>query len=256
MRSSRTTTMPAATIARLTLPILVASLIVTPYDVRAFRSSASIAPRTIPITIGPVNVPITQTTSSNDVVDFVNSDMTERRNKKKKIKYDLGIGKNKAINNDNDNNNNDSNLSSSDEGLINPNPTQFLVEHEAVRPYPSPTNNSNNSNNNQNDKEKSKGANNNNKKLPIISHVRRSEDVLHIQDPTNADAGEYHNGDNNNLGGHPIIIPINSYDYSSSSSIGDDISNKSAEVVKFDLNTVWVEMMLHNEHKKLTSASN
>ncbi|OEU21896.1 hypothetical protein FRACYDRAFT_258839 [Fragilariopsis cylindrus CCMP1102] len=255
MRSSRTTAMPAATIARLTLSILVASLIVTPYDVRAFRSSASIAPKTIPITIGPVYVSITQTTS-NDAIDFVNSDMTERKKKKKKkIKYDLGIGKNKAINNDNDSNNNDSNLSSSDEGLIDPNPTHFLVEHEAVRPYPSPTN-SNSSNNNQNDKEKSNSsAKNNNKKLPIISHVRKSEDVLHIQDPTN-NVGEYHYGDNNNLGDHPIIIPINNYHYLSSSSIGDAISNKSAEVVKFDLNTVWVEMMLHNEHKKLTSASN
>ena len=111
--------------------------------------------------------------------------------------------------------------------------------------------------NNQNDKEKSNSsANNNNKKLPIISHVRKSEDVLHIQDPTNADAGEYHNGNNNNLGDHPIIIPINSYHYSSSSSVGDNIKNKSAEVVKFDLNTVWVEMMLHNEQKKLISASN
>jgi hypothetical protein len=241
--------MAAATIARLTLSILVASLIVTPYDVRAFRSSASIAPKTIPITIGPMKAPITQTTS-NDAVVFVNNDMAKRKKKKKKIKYDLGIGKNNAINNDNDNCNNNNNLSSSGQGLINPNPTQFLVEHEAVRSYPSPTNN-----NNQNDKEKGNSANNKKKKLPIISHVRKSEDVLYIQDPTN-DAGEYHNGDNNNFGAHSIIIPINNYHYSSSSVVGDDINNKSAEVVKFDLNTVWVEMMLHNEHKKLISASN
>jgi hypothetical protein len=93
----------------------------------------------------------------------------------------------------------------------------------------------------------------------MIHHVRKSEDIFHIQDPTN-NAGEDNNGgdnnNNNNFGDHPIIIPINNYHYLSSSSVGDDINNKSAEVVKFDLNTVWVEMMLHNEHKKLISASN
>merc|ERR1712194_95890 len=159
----------------------------------------------------------------------------------KKIEYDLGLGKNHAVNRINHDNEllSLSHLSS-DERLKDP--TQFLVEHEAVRSYPSPLINSKSSqiNDNQHNEELNKSSGNNNSKnkqrsLPIVRHIRKSQDFLHIQD-----AAEVNDSDES-FDQQTIIIPIN---YSSST--GD---NKPA--VKFDLNTVWVEMMLHNEHKKM-----
>lgn len=218
--------MPAVT--RLLLLILFASLKVSPFYVHVIALRSSTSP-TIPFTSGPTKV------DKEDIFP----DNYQKNDNTKKIKYDLGLGKNHAINSGNDNNN-FSSLShlSSEERLKDP--TQFLVEHEAVRSYPSPLINSKSSqiNDYRNNEERNKSSNNNSKRkrknLPIVRHVRKSQDFLHIQDAAEVD-------NNEGFGHHPIIIPINH-----SSSVGDN-----TPVVKFDLNTVWVEMMLHNEHKKM-----
>ena len=146
---------------------------------------------------------------------------TKRRNM---IKYDLGLGKNQPFNNDN------GNELSSGKRI---HPTQFLVEHESVRPYPSPLNldSQSHSSNNRNE------AKDKRKTLPKVQPIRQSKDVLHIRDP-NIHMGNTKEDDN--AFGHPVIVPINH------SSVG-----RNEPAVKFDLNTVWVEMMLHSEYKKL-----
>jgi len=154
---------------------------------------------------------------------FVEKVKTERRN----LKYDLGLGKNQPVNNDNGN-------ESSSSGKQRSPPTQFLVEHESVRPYPSPLNldsQQSESSNNRNE------AKSNRKNLPKVQPRRQSKDVLHIRDPIYMG-----NTKDDNAFGHPVIVPINH------SSVG---RNNNEPAVKFDLNTVWVEMMLHSEHKKL-----
>merc|ERR1712194_616284 len=194
----------------------------------ALRSSTS---PTIPLTWGPTKV----------VKEDIFPDNYEERGNTKKIEYDLGLGKNNAVNRTNHDNEllSLSHLSS-EERLKDP--TQFLVEHEAVRSYPSPLINSKSSqiNDNQNNEERNKSSSNNNSKnkqrnLPIVRHIRKSQDFLHIQD-----ASEVNDSDES-FDQQTIIIPINN-----SSSTGDN-----NPAVKFDLNTVWVEMMLHNEHKKM-----
>merc|ERR1712194_206705 len=194
----------------------------------ALRSSTS---PTIPLTWGPTKV----------VKEDIFPDNYEKHDNTKKIEYDLGSGKNHAVNRIN----HDNELLSlshltSEERLKDP--TQFLVEHEAVRSYPSPLINSKSSqiNDYQDNEQKNKSSSNKNSKnkqrnLPIVRHIRKSQDFLHIQDVSEV------NDSDESFDQQPIIIPINH-----SSSTGD---NK--PVVKFDLNTVWVEMMLHNEHKKM-----
>merc|ERR1711983_762153 len=79
-----------------------------------------------------------------------------------------------------------------------------------------------------------------NKNLPKIRHVRKSKDILHIHDE-----GRRVRNNNNDENLTAVIVPIVEYFLSPSE------SNKPVAVTtKFDLNTVWVEMMIHNEHKK------
>jgi len=212
--------------------ILFVSLLIAAPLADAFRSSATTAnhpiyipfeatkqekrrlPRRTP-TSDENNAPRTTTI----VVEKVK---TERRN----LKYDLGLGKNQPVNNDNGNESSSSKQRSP--------PTQFLVEHESVRPYPSPLNlgSQSESSNNRNE------AKSRRKNLPKVQPRRQSKDVFHIRDPTHMGNTK----DNNAFGQHPVIVPINH------SSVG---RNNNEPAVKFDLNTVWVEMMLHSEHKKL-----
>jgi len=142
---------------------------------------------------------------------------------RRKLKYDLGLGENKPFNNER--------AGETTPGDNDLDPTQFLIEHESVRPYPSPLN--------FDSKLESRSTNhsrNNRKNLPKIQHRRHSEDVLQIQDVRVIGNPLDDCIDGNSC--YPIIIPINEI-----SAVGN------APVEKLDLNTIWVEMMIHNERK-------
>mmetsp|Transcript_2331 Transcript_2331/g.6219 ORF Transcript_2331/g.6219 Transcript_2331/m.6219 type:complete len:217 (+) Transcript_2331:120-770(+) len=212
--------MKSLTSARdLILTLLVAS-IRAPSAV-AFRSSVT----TTPLVLTSFE-PIKPQTEDPLVVEEIINEKT--------FKYDLGIGKNPPV----VNRYADDYLSSLDKGY---NPTQFLVEHETVRPYPSPLDLDFQSLprniENQNELKQRKRKN-----LPKVHHRRHSEDVLRIEDPTcnRKTRGTDHN--NVHLC-RPTIVPINR-------KISVD---KNPRAVKLDVNTVWVEMMLHHEHSKTIS---
>lgn len=99
--------------------------------------------------------------------------------------YDLGLGKNKPVN--------------GKATILADDITQFLVEHESVRPFPAPV------------QEKKHP-------LPKVQPERKSKDTLHIK--------SHH---------HTAHLPR--------------ISRNSGE--QLDVNTIWVEMMIHSEKMKL-----
>mmetsp|Transcript_15403 Transcript_15403/g.35713 ORF Transcript_15403/g.35713 Transcript_15403/m.35713 type:complete len:221 (-) Transcript_15403:257-919(-) len=139
------------------------------------------------------------------------------------VKYDLGLGKNKPVNSER--------AVETNPGDNDVEPTQFLIEHESVRPYPSPSN--------FDSELESKITNHsrkNRKNLPKIQHRRHSEDVLQIQDVRVI--GNPLNDCIDGTSRYPIIIPVNGI-----SAVGN------APVEKLDVNTIWVEMMIHNERK-------
>jgi len=142
---------------------------------------------------------------------------------RRKLKYDLGLGKNKPVNNER--------AGETTPGDNDLEPTQFLIEHESVRPYPSPLNFDS-----ELERRSTNHSRKNRKNLPKIQHRRHSEDVLQIQDVRviGNPLDDYIDGN----WCYPIIIPVNAI-----SAVGN------APVEKLDLNTIWVEMMLHNERK-------
>merc|ERR1712146_37390 len=108
-------------------------------------------------------------------------------------------------------------------------PTRFMIDHESVRQYPSPNNGSGNKGNAQ--------AKTRSVDLPKVQHRRHSEDVLLIRDGDNN-----YNDDTNPR--HPVIVPLNR-----------NSAENGLPATKIEVNTVWVEMMLHNEREKLLQAS-
>merc|ERR1711933_163546 len=112
----------------------------------------------------------------------------------------------------------------------NEEPTKFLFDHQSIRPYPSPLNR-------ESQNREANSSKNGRENLPKVQHRRQSEDVLHIRDvPSIASSMDDRNNDNDC---HPIIFPVNQFHPG---------YNRPAE--KLDINTIWVEMMLHNEQKK------
>eukprot|EP00531_Pseudo-nitzschia_arenysensis_P011682 CAMPEP_0116134074 /NCGR_PEP_ID=MMETSP0329-20121206/10455_1 /TAXON_ID=697910 /ORGANISM="Pseudo-nitzschia arenysensis, Strain B593" /LENGTH=222 /DNA_ID=CAMNT_0003628767 /DNA_START=97 /DNA_END=765 /DNA_ORIENTATION=- len=206
----------------LALALIYASI--SSVHVDAFRSSATAGP--------PDVVPLDLSTKRTSRLPQIQQDETNNDGASNKIKmekpakcqtrqfkYDLGIGKNKPVVNKR------IGETSTTESTVDP--TRYLMEHEAVSSYPSPLD----SNTSQSSKSKRKN-------LPKVNHRRHSEDVLHIRDthPIQNDA-DNHKGDNSS---HPVIVPI--YQFSSESG---------AMGTQLDVNTVWVEMMLHNERSKV-----
>lgn len=142
-------------------------------------------------------------------------------------KYDLGIGKNRPVGSQNG--------SIEEDSLVDSrlDPTQFLIEHESVRPYPSPLNLT------KNDVHRKDPKNHKRKNLPTVQNIRHAKDVLHIQNP-NCIGSNNSDNDNSIRLCLPIIAPIN------------DFSTESNEpVAKLDVNTIWVEMMLYHEQSKM-----
>lgn len=197
---------------------------ISPEHVDAFRSSATAGP--------PDVVPLDLSTKRTSRLprvqpDEMNNDCASKKLKMenpaksqtRQFKYDLGIGKNKPV------------VSkrvgevSTTESSVDP--TRYLMEHEAVSSYPSPLDS-----NTRSQQSKSKRKN-----LPKVNHRRHSEDVLHIRDSLPIqNHGKNCNGDN---ASHPVIVPIQKYSAESGTT-----------GTQLDVNTVWVEMMLHNERSK------
>jgi len=197
----------------------------------AFQSSATATP---PI-VEPLNIPTKETintiqhkepstaASKNIFLDKATSTTPPRR---KEVQYDLGMGKNKPVV--------ATKRAAAATALPVANrriadPTQFLVDHESVRQYPSPNNGSRNKGNAQ--------AKTRSVDLPKVQHRRHSEDVLLIRD-----GGNNYNDDTN--GRHPVIVPVNR-----------NSAENGLPATKIEVNTVWVEMMLHNEREKLLHAN-
>merc|ERR1712063_95676 len=186
----------------------------------AFRSSATATPPDVaPLDLPTKQVRILPKTQPEElrktgVSSTIRDDETPA--KPKKVTYDLGLGKNKPVTNKRAEKTNPTDISQ--------HPAQFMIQHDAVSDYPSPLDMASESN------VPSKPTR---KNLPKVNHRRHPEDVLQIHDFPSS-RNEQDNEDENSF--HPIIAPI-------STSTG-------ATATKFDVNTVWVEMMLHSERNK------
>merc|ERR1711966_328887 len=238
------------------LPLIIVALSVLDV-VLAFRSSTSSSsssksssippplPSTIAATSAALEIPQQET--------ILNRNTPKVTRKTTAIKYDLGIGKHPPV------------LSLSSSSVVFKNkeentehdPTQFLREHVAVRDFPSPlllhdptattetllliT---------ETRTEKTK------KKFPKLRHVRQSQDIFYIHDSTTAAAtttdtrGEvvHRNGDGNTK--HAATNSNNNDDDEDWECDYPIIARTIPRKTKFDLNTIWVEMLLHSEHKK------
>jgi len=196
--------------------------------INAFRSSATATPPDV----APLDLPTKRTNllprTQPDETNQSSAAITIKYEKQetappKKFKYDLGLGKNKPVTNTRA----DETPRTNDKSL---NPARFMIEHEAVSKYPSPLD----SNSNSSHRTKSSRKN-----LPKVQHRRHSEDVLHIRDsPSVRNGHENDNNDDNSR--HPVIFPVHRLP-----------TESSASMTKLDVNTVWVEMMLHNEQNKI-----
>jgi len=207
------------------LLVLIAASILAPF-VDAFRSSVIATPPAV----SPFDLP----TEGNNRLHPIKPNETAEASasrvfgekmimSQRKFEYDLGLGKNKPV---------------TDKGLgetplvdTNLAPTQFLVEHESVRPCPSPLNSDSESLTRN-----TKGLEKKRKNLPKVQHRRHSEDVLHIRDRHSIENAIYDYNDDNLS--HPVIAPVNCFS-----------AGCNGRAAKLDVNTIWVEMMLHNEKK-------
>lgn len=147
----------------------------------------------------------------------------------RKFKYDLGLGKNKPVTKQR--------VGETPSGDNDFDPTQFLIEHESIRSFPSPLDFESESHSSSTSNSKNKRKN-----LPKVQHRRHSEDVLYIQDAHSSRNPMDDCNDGNSF--YPVILPINKF------SAGSSVS-----VQKLDINTIWVEMMLHDEQKKFSRSN-
>lgn len=204
------------------LTFFVASTIFVPF-VEAFRSSIT-ASTPILTSFEPSKQEAQHAVLSEEVVS----------EKKFKYVYDLGVGKNPPV----------INKYARDE-LPSLNrevdPTQFLIEHESVRPYPSPLDLDSRlqkrTGKNQNELKQS-----DRKSLPKVHHRRHSDDIFRIQDPI-CNRNAQNTNQKHKCSCLPTIVPMKP-----KNSVGSN-----AKAIKLDPNTVWVEMMLHHEHSKTIS---
>ncbi len=129
-------------------------------------------------------------------------------------RYDLGIGKNQPV------------YGKASQAKIPENnfeSTRYLVDHDATREYPSPIQ--------QPIKTPTKHS------IPIVQHQRRTKDVLHIDHPTPANKNHHRGGHSSSSHSNPISLP----------------HIRATSNDQLDLNTIWVELMLHSEHIKSKS---
>merc|ERR1712146_207622 len=226
-RTMKTSSIPAFQVMTTILSVM---SIVSPLT-EAFQSSATATP---PI-VEPLNIPTIETintiqhkgpstaASKNIFLDKATSTTPPRR---KQVQYDLGMGKNKPV------------VATKRAAAALPvanrqmtDPTRFMIDHESVRQFPSPNNGSGNKGNAQ---AKTRRV----VDLPKVQHRRHSEDVLLIRD------GDNNNYDDGTNARHPVIVPVNR-----------NSAENGLQATKIEVNTVWVEMMLHNEREKLLQAN-
>jgi len=211
-----------------TLALIAASLLVPLAN--AFRFSATATPPILP----PFDLSVESNKQSrtSEVAKLTSTDAFSNKLSisRRNFKYDLGLGKNKPVTN---------NKTAEETPSINNDqePTQFLIDHESVRQYPSPLNFDSESQNRKINRSK-----NERKILPKVRHRRHSEDVLHIRDiPTIASSVDDSNGGDYC---HPIIVPVK-----------QNYAGINGSIEKLDINTIWVEMMLHDEQKKFSMST-
>ena len=196
---------------------LVLAFISSPFA-DAFRSSATAGPPDVaPLDLPTKQVRILPKTQPEESTKtgVISKPTTAPR----KVTYDLGLGKNKPVTKKRAEKTNPTDISQ--------HPAQFMIQHDAVSDYPSPLDMISKSNVPSKPKRKN---------LPKVNHRRHSEDVLHIRD-----SHDQNNNKNDGNSRHPIIAPITTL--------------PGTVATKFDVNTVWVEMMLHNERNKMLAQS-
>lgn len=161
-------------------------------------------------------------------------------------RYDLGIGKNPPLTNNKHLRNDDplahtASLRQSsfedDHMISSESTTRYLVEHHATREYPSPL---------QRVMVVVPKPPSQPRVLPKVQHERRVQDALQIDHPPNHSADNLLDDVSASETRPPSGTPMKPM-----SSVLPLIRTSSK--VQLDVNTVWVEMMLHSEHMKSVS---
>jgi hypothetical protein len=152
------------------------------------------------------------------------------KNQVKKPKYDLGIGKNKPVTFHQGSISHDTSSSTITEEEILGMAGEFIIQHVAVHEIPSPLTRS--------DDRQSQPILPKMKVLPKVQPERKVQDVLNIHQISlgeSSNIGSLLDSKNYNL---PVMVPVQD------------------ERMKLDVNTIWVEMMLHDELNKLQTVVN
>jgi hypothetical protein len=147
------------------------------------------------------------------------------RNRLKTPKYDLGIGKNPPVNFHAAPPSQQQHERERNYGIAG----EFIVDHVGIQKFPSPQLRDNHTELPQSIPQKKKV-------LPRVQPIRKVTEFLDIQ--------QWSDSGTQTL---PVMMPIHD-----SSAI---TFNDRAEPLKLDPNTIWVEMMLHDEMTKLVTAT-
>ena len=148
------------------------------------------------------------------------------KNRVKKPKYDLGIGKNKPVNLHSYDVSSSATISEEESlGMAG----EFIIEHVPVYEIPSPLT--------RPDDHQSQSAQPQKRVLPKVQPERKVQDVLNIHQISLVEGSSNSMLDSKNHY-HPVMTSIQN------------------EPMKLDLNTIWVEMMLHDEMTKLQNVIN
>ena len=191
----------------------------------AFRSSATATPPdVVPLDLPAKQMRILPKTQPEELrkaeaISTIQGD-GQHSTVRRKVTYDLGLGKNKPVIN--------KRAEETKPTDVSPDPAQFMIQHDAVNKLPSPLDAASKSD------AHSKSAR---KNLPKVNHRRHSEDVLHIRDFPAVRKNDQNDHRNDEKTSHPTI--------------GRTTTFPGATEAKLDVNTVWVEMMLHNERNKM-----
>ena len=158
----------------------------------------------------------------DDSVAFFNK---QERSTASRSTYDLGIGKNKPVLSKRDNDGTFNAAVSQPQSVFEA--TRYWSDHEAVREYPSPT---------QSTEDMFANDIKPKKALPMVNPTRQAHDVLTILVGTNSsplDDPSTTTAEQRQQKKHPIMVP-------STEQRGPQL----------DVNTVWVEMLIHSEQLK------
>jgi hypothetical protein len=156
--------------------------------------------------------------------------ISKAKNQVKKPLYDLGIGKNKPVTFHQGSISHDTSSTAITEEERLGMAGEFIIQHVAVREIPSPLTRS--------DDHQSQPMLPKMKVLPKVRPERKVQDVLNIHQISlreSSTIGSLLDSKNYHL---PVMVPLQD------------------ERMKLDVNTIWVEMMLHDELNKLQTVIN